>query len=106
MEITRIVLDNKIRYKNEDYRLLNEFYKQKIQQIHIVGEYANLMVKDYAAALQFVNDYFQMDFRKFIAKYFKGARAAEIERNITPEKYNQLFGELSETQADIINDDT
>ena len=106
MEITRIVLDNKIRYKNEDYRLLNEFYKQKIQQIHIVGEYANLMVKDYAAALQFVNDYFQMDFRKFIAKYFKGARAAEIERNITPEKYNQLFGELSEKQAEIINDDT
>lgn len=36
----------RLRYKQEDYRMLNEFYKQKIQQIHIVGEYANLMVRD------------------------------------------------------------
>lgn len=105
MDIKRLVLDNKIRYKNEDYRLLSEFYKQKIQQIHIIGEYANLMVRDYDAALQFVNDYFQMDFKRFIAKYFKGSRAAEIERNITPEKYNQLFGNLSDKQSQIITDD-
>ncbi len=104
MEIKRLIRDNKIRYKNEDYRMLSEFYKQKIQQIHIVGEYANLMVKDYAAALQFVNDYFQLDFKKFIAKYFKGERATQIERNITPEKYHQLFGTLSAMQRKIIDD--
>lgn len=105
MEVKRLILDNKIRYKQEDYKTLNEYYKQKIQQIHIVGEYANLMVRDYSAALQFVQDYFQMDFKKFIAKYFKGERAAEISRNITPEKYNQLFGSLSKTQSAIIHDD-
>ena len=104
MEIKRIVKDNRIKYKVDDYRLLDEFYKQKIRQIHIVGEYANLMVRDYNAALQFVQDYFNMDFKKFIATYFKGERAKEIERNITPEKYNQLFGELSDKQAEIIND--
>ncbi len=104
MEIKRLVADNRIQYKVDDYRFLDEFYKQKIRQVHIVGEYANLMVKDYAAALQFVQDYFQMDFRKFISKYFKGERAKEIDRNITPEKYHQLFGELSDKQADIIND--
>lgn len=104
MEVKRLILDNKIRYKAEDYRSLSEYYKQKIQQIHIVGEYANLMVKDYDAALQFVHDYFGMDFKRFIAKYFKGERAKEINRNITPEKYHQLFGELSERQAEIIND--
>ena len=104
MEIKRIVKDNRIKYKVEDYHLLDEFYKQKIRQIHIVGEYATLMVRDYNAALQFVQDYFNMDFRKFIATYFKGDRAKEIERNITPEKYNQLFGELSDKQAEIIND--
>ena len=48
-----------------------EFFNQKIQQIHIIGEYANLMVRDYSAALQSVQDYFQMDFKKFIARYFK-----------------------------------
>ncbi len=104
MEIKRIVKDNRIKYKIDDYRLLNEFYKQKIRQIHIVGEYANLMVRDHKAALQFVQDYFNMDFKEFIATYFKGERAKEIERNITPEKYNQLFGELSDMQAQIIND--
>lgn len=103
MNIRRIK-DNKARYKVDDYRMLNEFYKQKIQQVHIVGEYANLMVKDYNAALQYVQDYFQMDYKKFITKYFKGERNKEIERNLTPNKYNQLFGQLSQRQLEIISD--
>lgn len=103
MNIQRIK-DNKSRYKQDDYRMLNEFYKLKIQQVHIVGEYANLMVRDYNAALQYVQDYFQMDYRKFVTKYFKGDRADEIQRNLTPQKYNQLFGQLSERQMEIISD--
>ena len=94
----------RLRYKQEDYRMLNEFYKQKIQQIHIVGEYANLMVRDYDAALQYVQDYFQMDYHRFILKYFKGNRETEIERNVTPSKYKQLFGMLSKRQKEIIDD--
>ena len=105
LEIERLVLDNKRRYRLEDYRSLDEFYRQKIQQIHIVGEYANLMVRDYGKALKFVQDYFQMDYKKFIAEYFKGERAVEITRNITPDKHDVLFGELSETQSRIIKDD-
>jgi len=96
--------DSKSRYKQDDYRMLNEFYRQKIQQIHIVGEYANLMVRDYNAALRYVQDYFQMDYRKFITKYFKGDRVSEIQRNLTPKKYEQLFGQLSERQKEIISD--
>ena len=94
----------RLRYKQEDYRMLNEFYKQKIQQIHIVGEYANLMVRDYDAALQYVQDYFQMDYHRFISKYFKGNREVEIERNVTPSKYKKLFGMLSKRQKEIIDD--
>ncbi len=104
MKICRKVEDNRARYKKEDYRMLNEFYKQKIQQVHIVGEYANLMVKDYNAALQYVQDYFQMDYKRFVSKYFKGERVREIERNVTPEKYTQLFGSLSDRQMQIISD--
>ena len=103
MDIRRIK-DNKLRYKQEDYRMLNEFYKQKIQQVHIVGEYANLMVRDYNAALSYVQDYFQMDYKRFVTKYFKGERLRDIERNITPEKYKQLFGALSDKQMEIISD--
>ena len=97
--------DMKLRYKQEDYRMLDEFYKQKIQQVHIVGEYANLMVSDYAAAQQYVQDYFQMEYKRFIGKYFKGERGREIQRNVTPRKYQKLFGQLSERQKEIISDE-
>ncbi len=103
MQIKRLA-ENKIRYKINDYQLLNDFYKQKIQQIHIVGEYANLMVRNYDAAILFVKDYFQLDYKKFIGKYFQGERAAEICINISPEKHQKLFGCLSEKQKEIIND--
>ncbi len=103
MQIGRIA-DRRTRYGKEQYRLLDEFYKQRIRQIHIVGEYANLMVRNYQAALRFVNDYFMMDFRKFINLYFKEERRTQIDQNITPAKYNQLFGELSNRQCEIIDD--
>jgi ATP-dependent DNA helicase RecQ len=103
MDIRRIK-ENKYKYRVDDYAMLNEFYKMKIQQIHIVGEFANLMVKDYGAALEFVQDYFQIDYKKFISKYFKGDRAREIQQNITPDKYRQIFGQLSPKQMEIISD--
>ena len=103
MQISRIA-DRRTRYGKEQYRLLDEFYKQRIRQIHIVGEYANLMVRDYNAALRFVNDYFTLDFRKFINQYFKEERRAQIDQNITPAKYDKLFGELSNRQCEIIDD--
>ncbi len=103
MNIRRLK-ENRFQYKQSDYQMLNEFYKQKIQQIHIVGEYANLMVKDYDAALQYVKDYFQMNYQLFVNKYFKGERASEIEQNITRAKYKKLFGDLSQRQKEIIED--
>lgn len=105
MEIQRLEKNNAIQYKKEDYRKLDEFYKQRIQQIHIVGKYANLMVSNYNAALDFVSDYFHMEYRTFISKYFKGDEAKAIRRNITPAKYKQLFEGLSSTQRAIIDDD-
>ena len=103
MQIDRIA-DRRARYGKEQYRLLDEFYKQRIRQIHIVGEYANLMVRNYDEALRFVNDYFTMDFRRFISKYFKEERRAQLDQNITPSKYKKLFGSLSERQLEIIKD--
>lgn len=105
MEITRTSENPWLQFKADDYKNLDEFYKQKIRQIHIVGEYCRLMVKDYDAALQFVHDYFRLDFEKFTAKYFSG-REEEIGRNITPEKFRELFGSLSESQSAIIRDDS
>ncbi|MGY6522178.1 MAG: RecQ family ATP-dependent DNA helicase [Mongoliitalea sp.] len=104
LTIERINNDNKVRYKQEDYQKLERFYENKVQQIHIVGEYAKKMISDYKDALQFVEDYFQMNYGAFLNKYFKGNRQKEISRNITPAKFRQLFGELSPAQLKIIND--
>jgi len=104
LTIERIEKDNKIQYKLEDYQNLSQFYANKVQQIHIVGEYARKMINDYKDALQFAEDYFQLNYQSFLNKYFKGSRQNEIKRNITPAKFRQLFGELSPTQLKIIND--
>jgi len=104
LTIERLEQDNKKRYKMEDYQKLNQFYENKVQQIHIVGEYAKKMISDYRDALQFAEDYFQLNYTSFINKYFKGARQNEIKQNLTPAKFRQLFGELSPTQLKIIKD--
>lgn len=106
LKITKLIKNNLIRYKNEDYKTLKNHYKQKIFQIHIVGEFANIMMSSYQKALQFVYEYFHMDFRKFIQKYFTGERLKQIQRNITPEKYKKIFKDLSPAQKKIIDDDT
>lgn len=103
MQLQRVVETSR-RYNKDQYRILDEFYKQRIQQIHIVGEYANMMVHDYSAARQFVNDYFLMDYREFINRYFKGERRVQITKNITPAKYEQIFKKLSERQRQIMDD--
>lgn len=103
MQLHRLVVPRTY-YGKEQYRMLDEFYRHRIQQIHIVGEYANMMVRDYDAALQFVSDYFLMNYQAFIDKYFKSERRKQIVKNITPAKYKQIIGTLSERQRQIIDD--
>lgn len=104
LTINRLEQNNRVQYKEQDYLKLGQFYEHKVQQIHIVGEYAKKMVDDYAGALQFVDDYFQLNFPSFLNKYFQGSRENEIKRNITPAKYKQLFYSLSDVQRRIIDD--
>lgn len=104
LEIERVNKDNKCRYKKDDYRSLDEFYQQRIQQIHIIGKYANMMVSDRQRAMEYVHDYFTMDFKSFIKKYFDSKEEKRLYRNISEKKYNELFGSLTDTQAAVIND--
>jgi ATP-dependent DNA helicase RecQ len=104
LTIDRLEQNNQIQYKKDDYSQLEQFYDNKMQQIHIVGEYAKKMLVDYEEALGFVEDYFQLNYSSFLNKYFPGSRKNELKRNITPKKFNQLFGELSPRQLSIIND--
>lgn len=102
--VNRVERSNKIKYKQEDYRKLELFYENKIQQIHVVGEYAKKMVENYQTALQFVDDYFNLNNSSFLQKYFPGNRKNEISLRMTRSKYEQIFGELSETQLSVVKD--
>lgn len=104
LTIDRIEKNNRIQYKESDYEKLKQFYQQKVQQIHIVGEYAKKMIRNYKEALQFVDDYFSLNYPSFLSKYFPGSRQDEIKRTLTPEKFMKLFGALSPAQLNIIND--
>lgn len=104
LTIERVEQDNYKKYTKEDYRKLNQFYENKVQQIHIVGEYAKKMIDDYQDALQFVEDYFQLNYASFLKKYFPGSKIDNLKLKMTPGKFKQLFGELSPTQLKIIND--
>lgn len=104
LTIERVEQDNKKRYTKDDYQKLNQFYESKIQQIHIVGEYAKKMISDYKHALQFVEDYFQLNYFSFLKKYFPGSKVDDLKLKMTPTKFKQLFGELSPAQLSIIKD--
>ena len=104
LTIERLEKDNKKRYTKDDYEKLHQFYENKAQQIHIVGEFAKKMIEDYRSALQFVEDYFQLNYSSFLNKYFPGSKAEELNYKMTAAKFKQLFGELSPSQLLIIND--
>ena len=104
LQIERVNKDNKCRYKKDDYRSLDEFYKQRIRQIHIIGKYANMMVSDRRRAMEYVHDYFSMDFKAFVKKYFDANEEKRIARNISEKKYEELFGSLTDTQRAVLND--
>jgi len=105
LQIDRLVLNNKMQYKQDDYHKLELFYANKIQQINIVGEYVRKMLSGNSDALEFVDDYFQLNYSSFLQKYFPGKRRDEINRKMTNTKLQRLLGELSETQLEIVKDD-
>lgn len=104
LSLERLELNNLKRYTKEDYKKLSQFYESKVEQIHIVGEYAKKMISDYKEALQFVEDYFQLDYGRFLKKYFSASKGEFLKQKMTATKFQALFGELSPQQLKIIND--
>lgn len=90
-------------YTNKDYKKFEAFYRHKIEQVHIVGEYAKKLSENYKAAISFVEDYFKLDYAAFLKKYFP-RRLGRIQRPITEKQFKKLFDHLSTDQLKIIED--
>ncbi len=103
MKITKKIDNNFKRYTKDDYQQLEKYYESKTEQIHIVGEYAKKQLRNNMEATQFVEDYFTLSYDDFISKYFN-RRKGKIKRTITEKKFQEIFGQLSTEQIEVVND--
>lgn len=102
--LERLEMDNRKQYTKEDYKKLQLFYDMRREQIHIVGKYAELMMKKPTEAGQLVNDYFSQDYKLFLRQYFGNQSAQMLQQNMTNKRFEQWFGHLSSEQLQIIQD--
>ncbi len=71
----RLTAEKGRKYTKEDYAALSAHYGEKNVQIHVMNEYADLGRKNMVLAQAFAADYFAMNDKDFINKYFKGRKA-------------------------------
>ncbi|MCL1936420.1 MAG: RecQ family ATP-dependent DNA helicase [Defluviitaleaceae bacterium] len=98
-----VLKSSRFKYAKEDYSHLEKFYLGKIQAIHIVGKYAELLSTNQKEAIVFIKDYFEIEYQSFLRKYFKNS-IDKIKISMTPARYQKIFGELSLKQREIIED--
>lgn len=103
MKIVRQEDNNRKQYTTVDFEQLARFYQSKTEQIHIVGEYAKKQLRQQEEALQFVDDYFVLDYDAFLAKYFPGRRT-KIRQPLTEEQFESIIKDLSTEQLEVIKD--
>lgn len=103
LNVHRKQLDNKKQYTIADYKTLHGYYDKKIEQIHIVGEYAKRLLKNDLEAISFTHDYFTLEYKKFLQKYFPG-KESELRQPLTETKFKALFGHLSQEQLLAVKD--
>ena len=93
---------NKI-YTKQDYKnRLEPHYRVKTEGIHIMGEYANRLLKNPKDASRFLKDYFTLPYETFKRRY--KLLKETITRPITRRRYQQIFAKLSGDQKRIIED--
>ena len=103
MTIQLLEHNPKKQYTQQDYEKLKRHYEKKVEQIHIIGEYARKQLSQHLEAIQFADDYFRLPYEEFIDMYFRHQKG-KLKQPITEEKYKQIFGELSEEQLSVVKD--
>lgn len=103
LNVERMEQDNRKRFTKEDYAPLELHYGNRVEQIHMVGEYARKRTESMQAAVGYVDDYFKLEHADFIRRYFPNRRT-EITRPLTAERFKKLVGELDTAQAAVVSD--
>jgi len=64
--------DFKRRFNKDDFAPLEDFYRERTLQTHVMHEYARLGAESADQASQLVNAYFTLPKRRFLREWFKG----------------------------------
>ncbi|MBF0543825.1 MAG: RecQ family ATP-dependent DNA helicase [Candidatus Riflebacteria bacterium] len=92
---------------------LDEYFDQKIVQIHVMGQYATFGRDDIRLAMAMVKDYFRMENQDFCEKYFRGKKG-KLAIPTGEDSYAQILGknlsqdnsrfQLSEIQREVVTE--
>lgn len=85
--------DPKRRFLKEDYVPLQEHYRERTFQTHVMHEYAKLGAQKTAGALALVAAYFSWPRKRFVREFFRG-RAELLELATTDDSYRRIVDTL------------
>ncbi len=94
MTIRLTPFDRRRQYTMGDFKPLQQHYRERRFQIHVIVEYANLALQRVARAISLMLDYFSMPRDDFIKKYFAGRRKI-LDRATRMESYRQIVESLN-----------
>jgi ATP-dependent DNA helicase RecQ len=81
------------RYIKGDYEPLSQHYSERIFQVHVMNEYAQIGLEKIGHALAFVLAYFSQDKTEFVKRYFKG-RKEILERATSQQSFQRIVTDL------------
>ena len=94
MTIRILPEEMKRRYTKGDYSPLDQHYKERIFQVHVMNEYARLGLEKIRQALELVVAYFSLDRNSFVQRYFAG-RKEIVERATSQASYHRIVDNLA-----------
>ncbi|MBK4997929.1 ATP-dependent helicase [Pseudomonas sp. S31] len=89
--------DKRKTFLKEDYLRLDEHYREKLIQVHVMREYAEVALKEMAEALRLVLNYFTDSKQAFIKRHFNG-REDVLKLATSEESWKSIIESLSTTQ--------
>ncbi len=96
--------DEKRGFANVDFEPLAEYYRGRIQQIHIMAEFARRGLDSISEAQRLVFDYFNLKQDDFLSRWLPD-RQRELSRETTPESWRAIVESLnSPAQQHIVAD--
>jgi len=91
-------------YLKDDYQRLDEHYREKRIQVHVMREYAETALGEMADALRLVMHYFTLSKLEFLQLYFSG-REEVLKLATSEESWRSIIENLSAPQRVIVADD-